>query len=64
MEYVIYKGTPKKYILSTSIPLTYTGEADKAFGFASEQAAESFLTFLKNQGISTNGFHLGQKPPK
>lgn len=65
MEYIISTSTnPTQYIKKTNVPLVFTLKLNEAFTFANYQAGKSFMTFLRNQGVDTFGFHLGQKPPK
>lgn len=64
MSVYIISVDSTSYIKSTVLPLIFTDKVNKAFEFISLKAGKSYLTFLENQGVSTLGFHLGQKPPK
>lgn len=65
MEYIIYvTGSVTKYVKQTSIPLNFTTDVKEAFEFENIRAGNSYLDFLRHQGINTTNFHLGQKPPK
>jgi len=64
MNYIIYNEEGKNYLSQTSVPLIFDKRIGRAFMFKNIKAGRSYLVFLRNQGIETSGFHLGQKPPK